>query len=184
MTVIWPHVAGFREDRLSEMTTRLLDRLGRWLRRHHNVQLRAVWTRERGHEKGHHLHLLANIPADLAPAVRVYLARSFGIAAGGLKFSHGKYGMKVPSMQMGALRYACKSLDHYAFVYRGFTTCNVAEMLGIRHAGTDGPIQVKRAGTTENLGRKARNAAGWNEARYIEEVSELLNPQPRRKAEA
>jgi hypothetical protein len=82
-------------------------------------------------------------------------------------------------MQMGNLRYICKSLDHNAFIYRGWETYNISDILGIRHVGTDGPIRIKRAGTTENLGRKARRAAAdWKDASSIEEVSDLLNPNP------
>jgi hypothetical protein len=79
-------------------------------------------------------------------------------------------------MQMGTLRYICKSLDHTAFCYRGSEAQNIGDMLGINHRGTDGAISVKRAGTTQNLGPKARAAAGWREVRSLEEVAVLLNP--------
>ncbi len=183
MTLIWSHVAGFQDDRLGIMTTRLLDRLGRWLRRSAGIELYAVWTRERGHQKGHHLHLMANIPAGLVPQLAEYLTQSFHITQRGLKFSYGKFGMKTLPMQMGKLRYFCKSIDHTAFVYRAFEACNIAKMLGIDPVGTDGVVRAKRCGTTENIGRKARRAVGWKEARFLEEVAELLNPEPfRRKA--
>jgi hypothetical protein len=183
ITLIWSHVAGFREDRLSALTTRLLDRLGRWLRRHVQIDLYAVWTRERGLQKGHHINIMANIPVHLVPRLQEYLTTSFRIKQRGIDCSYGAFGMQTLAMQMGKLRYFCKSLDHTAFVYRGFETFNVAEMLGIRHVGTDGEIRAKRAGTTENLGPKARRAAGWKEARFPEDVAPLLNPKPRlRKA--
>ena len=54
-------------------------------------------------------------------------------------------------------------------------------MLGIEHRGTDGVVLVKRAGTTQNISRKARAAAGWKEARYLEQVANLLNPEPRKR---
>src|SRR5207248_1691592 len=75
----WAHVAGFREDRLSEMTTRLLDRLVRWLQRHGKIELRAVWTRERGYKKGHHINIMANIPVGLIPKLKDYLIRTYAI---------------------------------------------------------------------------------------------------------
>jgi hypothetical protein len=178
MTLLWSHVAEFREDRLAVMTTRLLDRLGRWLRRHAQVALYAVWTRERGYQKGHHINIMANIPVRLVSRLHEYLTHSFRINERGLDFSYGNFGMQTLPMQMGKLRYFCKSLDHTAFVYRGFETFNVAEMLGIRHVGTDGAIWAKRAGTTENLGRKARRAAGWREERFPEQIGHVLNPEP------
>lgn len=180
----WPHVAGFREDRLSNITTRLFDRLGRWMKQHAGVDLRAVWTRERGRNKGHHINIIANIPVSLIGKLNEYLTRSLDIAGGGIKFRCGDYGLRATSMQMGLLRYFCKSLDHHAFVYRGWETCNVADMIGIRHEGTDGLVRVKRAGTTQNIGRKARHEAGWPEMRVIENVAELLNPQSRRRKAA
>jgi hypothetical protein len=183
IALLWSHVAGFRDGRLGTMTTRLLDRINRWLRRHASIDLHAVWTRERGYQKGHHINVMANIPVRLLPRLNEYLARSFRITERGLKFSYGDFGMKTLPMQMGKLRYFCKSLDHTAFVYQGFETCNIAEILGIRHVGTDGVVRAKRSGTTENLGRKARRAASWKEARFPEEVAQLLNPEPfRRKA--
>lgn len=54
-------------------------------------------------------------------------------------------------------------------------------MLGIEHRGTDGMVRAKRAGTTRNIGRKARREAGWRETRLIENVADLLNPEPSRR---
>jgi hypothetical protein len=188
MTLLWPHVAEFREfgeARLSSLTTRLLDRLSRWLRRHANIELHAIWTRERGYNKGHHINIMANIPVRLLPKLGLHLTKSFEISERGLHFEYGTFGLKALPMQMGNLRYICKSLDHNAFVYRGWETYNIADILEIRHVGTDGPIRIKRAGTTQNLGRKARRAApDWNDARSIEEVADSLNPNPFRPKKA
>jgi hypothetical protein len=184
VTLIWAHVPDFHENRLSKMTTSFLDRLGRWLRRHAGVELRAVWTRERGWQKGHHLNVMANIPVRFVGQLSAYLNKSFKITGKGLSMNCGKFGMKVLTMQMGCLRYICKSMDHNAFVYRWFETHNVADMLNIRHAGTDGEVKVKRAGTTQNIGPKARQSVGWRDKRSIEAVADLLNPKPRRNIAA
>jgi hypothetical protein len=127
---------------------------------------------------------LANIPVKQVPALEMYLTRSFNITVGGLVFSYGKFGMKTLNMQMGSLKYACKSLDHTAFIYRGYDTYNVGDILGIEHRGRDGVVRIKRAGTTQNIGPKARAAAGWPEAQYIEQVADLLNPGPFRQERA
>ena len=184
ITLLWSHVAGFRENRLPELTTQFLQGLARWLRRHANVELHGVWTRERGYQKGHHINIMANIPVSRIPQLKDYLMNSFNITANGLDFKYGDFGMKTTAMQMGKLRYFCKSLDHTAFLYRGFETYNIAELLGIRHTGTDGVVRAKRAGTTENLGRTARRQAGWRDARFPEEVADLLNPAPSRRTAA
>jgi hypothetical protein len=93
ITVLWSHFPGFRENRLSAMATRFQDRLGRWLRRH-GVELRAVWARERGGNKGHHLHMLANVPVRLVEDLEGYLTNSFSISPNGLAFSYPRFGMQ------------------------------------------------------------------------------------------
>jgi hypothetical protein len=178
MNIIWAHLAEFRDDRLTMMTTRLFDLLTRWLVRHARIALRAAWVRERGLKKGHHLHALTNIPVQVVPSVQEYLTRAFDISPNGLKFSTATYGMKTPSMQMGYARYMCKSLDPAAFLYRDREIIYIVDRLGIRPDEIGGAILVKRAGTTENLGRKARTAAGWKDARLPDEVAALLNPDP------
>jgi hypothetical protein len=175
MTVIWAHFDGFTPETLAKLTTQFFDVMSKWLRRR-RISLRAVWVRERGQQKGHHLHALVNVPIRLVHDLELYLIRRFAIADGGLDFSYGRFGMRTPDMQLGALQYICKTLDHRAFKYYGFDTINIADELGIQHRGTDGAIQMKRAGTTQNIGRKARRDAGWKDARSIEEVRSLLQP--------
>jgi hypothetical protein len=176
MTVVWAHFDGFSEDQLGALTTRFFDRIGKWLRKR-GVDLRAVWTRERGQQKGHHLHALTNIPVRFLADIEPFLKRAFRVSAGGLRFRYGKFGMRSLRMQMGALRYACKALDHRAFRYQGYESVNIADALGIQHVGTDGVITAKRAGWTENIGPTARRRAGWRELRHLDQLSEALNPK-------
>jgi hypothetical protein len=84
--------------------------------------------------------------------------------------------MRSLRMQMGALRYACKALDHRAFKYQGFESVNIADTLGIQHIGTDGVIKAKRAGWTENIGPTARRRADWCELRHIDQLAAAFNP--------
>jgi hypothetical protein len=177
LTIVWGHCPTFTERNLGTITTALFDCIGKWLRRHkHGNPLRAVWTREHGRRKGHHLHALANIPVKLLPELELQLQRSFGFSAGGLKFTLGRFGMRSPRMQMGALRYSCKSLDHRAFLYEAFESVNIADRLGIEHVGTDGIVRAKRAGWTQNIGPTARRRAGWRELRHHDELAFALNP--------
>lgn len=175
LTVIWAHFSEFTEDRLGSLTTRFFDLIGKWLRRR-GIAFRAAWTRERGQQKGHHLHALTNIPIRHLRDMEVYLRQTFRISHGGLDFSYGRYGMRTLPMQMGALRYVCKALDHRAFKYFGYNTVNIADALGIQHTGTGGPIHVKRAGCTTNIGSTARRRAHWRELRHIDELAQALNP--------
>ena len=185
ITVIWAHFDGFSEDKLGPMTTRLFDRTGKWLRKR-GIELRAVWTRERGHQKGHHLHALVNVPIKRIHDLNAYLQQAFRISTGGLRFKFGQFGMRSLRMQMGALRYACKALDHRAFKYQGFVSVNIADTLGIQHIGTDGVIKAKRAGWTENIGPTARRRADWRELRHIDQLAAAFNPveSPRRRSHA
>lgn len=183
ITVIWAHFEGFAPECLAPTTTKFFDAVSKWLRRR-GVALRAVWVRERGQQKGHHLHALVNLPIRFVRDLEIYLQRRFAIAHGGLNFSYGRYGMHTQAMQLGVLRYICKTLDHRAFKYCGYDTVNIADAVGIQHVGTDGPIHAKRAGTTANIGRKARRVAGWRDARSIDEIADALNPASSKKKTA
>ena len=117
-----------------------------------------------------------NIPIELLGDLKLYLKQVFAISYNGVVFEHGNYGMRTLRMQMGALRYMMKALDHRAFRYYGFDTQNFADALGIQHTGTDGLIQAKRAGCTQNISPAARRRANWRELRDLDELGAALNP--------
>jgi hypothetical protein len=176
MTLIWGHCADFDETKLGPLTTRFFDCLSKWLRRH-RVALRAVWTRERGPNKGHHVHALTNIPIPLLCDLDKYARRVLGASGGAIKYSYGGRGMWTSAMQMGALRYAAKGLDPNAFRYEGLKPTNIADALGIK-AVAEGRIFAKRAGCTQNIGPTARRRANWRELRGLDELAGVLNPTP------
>jgi hypothetical protein len=87
-------------------------------------------------------------------------------------------------MRAGIMRYVLKGIDHSAFRYVGTETENIAVALGIRHRGQQGNIAIKRAGTSQNIARGARRAAGWREVRTLEGLHCILNPEPNMRAAA
>jgi hypothetical protein len=175
MTVLWSHFPDFREENLGVFTARFWDRLSKWLRRR-GIELRAVWTRERGQQKGHHMHALVNVPVRLLGPLAEHVEGSYRCSPRAVTFSYGQFGMHTLPMRLGSLRYLCKRLDHRAFVYFGFESVSVADHLGVEHRGTDGVVAAKRAGWTENLGIAARRRAGWREIRDLDALARALNP--------
>ena len=177
MTVIWSHFAGYDEGSLGPLTSRFFDKITKW-HRTRGIVFKAVWTRERGENKGHHLHVLMNTPIEYIRDLQACLKLTFGITNRGLCFTYGEYGMFAKTMRMGALRYLIKSIDPLAFKYHGYEPINHADALGIKHPGRlDGRIENKRAGWTQNIGPTARKRAEWRELRTIEELREALHPE-------
>jgi len=86
-------------------------------------------------------------------------------------------------MRAGGLRYWLKGIDHRDFRYLSpDETVNIAAAIGIEHRGTQGVVPIKRAGTSQNLGRAARHAAGWVERRALADLRAILRPPETPKA--
>jgi hypothetical protein len=76
------------------------------------------------------------------------------------------------------LVYCLKGFDHRAFRYVGVNgdTENIGAALGIDHRGQQGFIDIKRCGTSQNVGPAARRKAGWTEIRGVDGLHRALNP--------
>lgn len=178
LTIAWQQSGLFTEADWAHLQTALVDRTVRHLQRR-GIQTAFVWTRERVHGRGAHTHLLAYLgsqPARIAPELVDYLTSKFQFEQGGLRPDMGDYGAHTPVMQAGLLRYVLKGYDHRAFIYAATETVNIGAALGIDHRGQQGIIDIKRAGTSQNIGAAARKRAEWAEIRDIAALTRALNP--------
>lgn len=175
LTVRWTLLPGFVDDDLPRLQAMLTDRTTRWLRRH-GLVLHAVWTRERARGVGLHTGFALHLPSRrLAKALCGYLERSMGFRK---RYGHCgvwlTWGGRSHAAWAGSLRYLLKGLDHRSFFYVGTETANLGVELGIDHRGQQGFVPVKRAGTTQNIGRAARKRAGWRDVRDLAGLRRIL----------
>ncbi len=190
LTLAWRLMRGFSEKRWADIQVRAVDYMSRWLRRRKIVPT-FVWDRERVPGCGVHTHVLLHLPrrgtAKLAKELRNYISRTFGFQdrvkpsdklERGVDVSYGRFGAWTREMRAGSLRYALKGFDHRAFRYVGQdgTTENLGAALGIDHRGQQGFIDIKRCGTSQNIGPAARRKAGWPEIKDVDGLRRALNP--------
>jgi hypothetical protein len=95
------------------------------------------------------------------------------------KCYHGRFGANTVQMRAGLLRYILKGIDASAFRYTGLAgeTESIAEALGIQFSGNQGLINIKRSGTSQNIGLKARRDADWVEVRDLPALRRILVPE-------
>jgi hypothetical protein len=180
VTVAWDLMPGFQPGDWSARQTALVVEMSEWLRRH-GIEPAFAWTREVSGSQFHHTHFQLHIPKQHTMRTAVdlvdFLRHRFGFPDEGVVASLGKYGMWTPAMRAGDFIYLLKAFDHRDFRYLNpDETVNIGAALGIEHRGSQGEVSIKRAGTSANLGKAARRAAGWVERRSLEDLRAILRP--------
>jgi hypothetical protein len=178
---------GFQPGNWAAEQTALVKTMSEWLRRR-GIEPAYVWTREVSGSQWHHTHFQLHIPKQhtkrIAGELVAFLKHSFGFEPDGvgIKESLGTYGMWSRPMRAGNFVYVLKAIDHRDFRYLSSgETENIGAALGINHRGTQGEVAIKRAGTSQNLGKAARRAAGWVERRSLEDLRAILQPPKKTK---
>lgn len=180
-TLRWADAEGFEPDRWAAMQGRLFDKLSRWLQAQ-GISPAFVWVRERVPGVGCHTHLLLHLgsrPLSVAADLTAYLLRAGGFRrAEGVHVSLGEFGAMTIEARAGLRRYAAKGFDHRLWRYTGPDggTENLGAVLGLDHRGSQGIIEIKRAGVSQSLGPTARRRAGWVETRDLHGLRRLLHP--------
>lgn len=171
VTIVWKHSGITDQAQASASFERFREKLRKWLL-NHDVEPRFLWIAENSRSNGIHHHLLVHCPDELVPALRIIADRWVPAPRPGTK---GRpVAIKTPwpnanavKAQDGIVRYMLKTADQAITVTdpANGEVLNLAALLGIAPRKADdndaGPITVKRVGTTENIGRKARQDAGF-----------------------
>jgi len=141
-------------------TGQLLKLMGDWLRCY-NTGITAVWVREAGPQKGEHVHILLSVPPPILGSFTrmqrgwfkkigaawkrgVYLSRPIG---GSHKVAFSPFCSDLYRQALsGALGYLLKGADAKARATHG-----------LARNEDGGELWGKRCGTTENIGRTARD---------------------------
>lgn len=176
LTIVWRHTTLFTGNNWSAIQTELQEELKRFLRSE-GIEPAFGWVRERAPGKGAHSHYgvhLGGRPPDVAQHLLYYLRDVFGFTEG-LRISMGRFGALTPKMRAKIVIYMLKGFDGTAFRYVGLTgeTEKLATALGIDTA-PQGIIDIKRCGTSQNIGPAARARGGWRERRDIEALRRIL----------
>lgn len=158
VTIHWQS-AGVPLEGMAEATGRYTDLLSKTLARH-DCENACIWVHEGGVGKGGHCHLLAHVPARLAPLIsslqRGWLRRITGRPyRNGVILSRpigGRLGLEKsnPALHAANLEAA------FAYLCKGASQA-ILKRFGIdREHQTGGRVIGKRCGTSQNIGAKAR----------------------------
>jgi hypothetical protein len=160
LTIHW-EAAGVPLSGMAKATGRFTDLLRKALARH-GSETAWIWTHENGERKGGHCHLLAHVPANLAPVItglqrgwlrritgRPYRARVIHSKpiGGRLGLERGNRELHEVNRQM-ALAYLLKG-----------ASVEAASQFGLERLEPGGTVIGKRCGTSQNISIKARRAA-------------------------
>jgi hypothetical protein len=142
--------------------------LRKWMN-YHGHELFCVWANENSHTNGFHSHLLLHCPDHMIQQLRV-------VAPAWVPVEHPQaVNIATPwknanpaNAQNGILRYVLKTIDPEATLVNSQTGEIVltATLLGIDNRKTadnpaSNPINVKRTGSSQNIGRAARKRASF-----------------------
>jgi len=159
ITIHWEG-AGVPLEGMAKATGRFTDLMAKALARH-GSRTAWLWTHENGNRKGAHCHLLAHVPAALVTVVtrlqRGWLRRIAGEPYRARvirsKPIGGRLGLEVGNPDLHAVNLEVA----LAYVLKGASP-EAASRFGLERLEPGGRVIGKRCGTSQNIGRKAREA--------------------------
>lgn len=161
LTIHWQH-AGIPDEHAAWATGRFLKLARDWLAKR-GQRMAWAWVRENGEGKGSHVHILLHLPpgASLGALQRRWLR---------LITDHPYRRHAIRTRRIGGMAAAAySSPDAYgdnlrkaiAYILKGVAP-DAAQALGLVRLEAGGRVIGKRAGTSENIGRKARSRSHRN----------------------
>jgi hypothetical protein len=157
VTIHW-EAAGVPLECMAKATGRFIDLMSKALARHGSPTA-WLWTHENGDRKGGHCHLLAHVPAKLAPNLtrlqmgwlrritgtpyrsRVIRSRPLG----------GRLGVEVGNPDLHAVNLEAA----LSYVLKGASE-EAAARFDLKRLEPGGRVLGKRCGTSQNIGAQAR----------------------------
>jgi hypothetical protein len=158
ITVHWES-AGIALADMAGATGRFLDLLTKALARH-GARTAWLWVHENGEGKGGHVHILAHVPAGLAPIVSRLQRRWLRSITGQpyrARLIHskpigGRLGLEIGNPDLYAVNLTA-ALD---YVLKGAAP-EIAAQVGMARLEPGGRVIGKRCGTSQNIGPKTRS---------------------------
>jgi hypothetical protein len=157
----WVMFGGTTHDRIR--LARLQERVSKWCVRR-DFPLTMIWVREVGGYGAPHVHILLHVLPWLAANGEFELALNRAVEPEGGPNHDQAIRVRPAYDPEGKLRYMLKGLRR-----------KDAALLGVRRTSYQGEITGKRAGTTENIGRRARDRYWIREGRSTPDVGAPYN---------
>jgi hypothetical protein len=160
ISIHW-EAAGVPLSGMAAATGRFTDLMTRALARH-GSRTAWLWSHENGERKGGHCHLLAHVPAELVPMLtrlqlgwlRRITLRSYRARVIYSRPIGGRLGIETSNPDL----YAINLQVALQYVLKGASP-EAASQFSLERLEPGGRIIGKRCGTSQNIGRKAREAA-------------------------
>lgn len=161
ITIHW-EAAGVPLAGMPSATGRFLDLMTKTLARH-STRTAWVWVHENGDGKGGHCHLLAHVPAALVARIsrlqRGWLRSITGDAYRKRVIRSKPIGGRLGIECTNSALHEANVLAALSYILKGATRI-AAEKHGLTRLEDGGRIIGKRCGTSQNIGKSARRAAG------------------------
>jgi hypothetical protein len=160
LTIHW-EAAGVPDCRAAAATAAFLTLARDWLRKR-GAALAWAWTRENGDGKGSHVHILLHCRPELARAFagmqRRWLRRVTGKPYRARIIRTARIGGTLTAAQTAPAVYAENLAAVVAYLLKGASPAAAREV-GLERLEAGGRVIGKRAGTSQNIGRAARERA-------------------------
>lgn len=158
LTIHW-QAAGVALDGMAAATGRFTDLLAKALARH-GSKTAWIWVHENGDGKGGHCHMLVHIPVDLVKVVqrlrRQWLRRITGTPFRARVVKTDALGRRLGLENGNPALLAENAAEALGYLLKGVTP-DAPVAASLKRLEPGGRIIGKRCGTSENIGRKARN---------------------------
>ncbi len=162
ITIHWQN-AGVTLADMARATGRYLDRLTKAFARH-GSRTAWLWVMENGHDKGWHCHILIHVPAELVAVVTALQKRwlrQITCKAYCARVIKGRpIGKRINTYRSDPVDHAINLEIAFGYVCKGAPQ-EILDAFGISHEHQPGgKIVGRRCSTSQNIGRKAREAGG------------------------
>lgn len=160
ISIHW-EAAGVPLSGMAAATGRFTDLMTKALARH-GSRTAWLWSHENGQRKGGHCHLLAHVPAELVPMLtrlqlgwlRRITLRSYRARVIYSRPIGGRLGIEASNPELHAVNLRAA----LGYVLKGASAAAASEF-GLERLEPGGRIIGKRCGTSQNIGKAAREAA-------------------------
>jgi hypothetical protein len=156
LTIHWQQ-AGIPEERAAWATGRFLKLAGDWIAKR-GGKFAWAWVRENGDTKGSHVHILLYLPAltGIGNMQRRWLRSITGQPYSARTIKTARIGGTANAARSAPAAYQANLAEVVGYVLKGASPA-AANDLGLERLDAGGRITGKRAATSQNIGRAARD---------------------------
>lgn len=152
LTVSWEHAQCI--GRVQDIQGKFLERFSKWIKYHGSIPA-YIWAIENGRALGYHSHIFCHAPQKLFKGFKSMVPRWI---IGEVDQSGPLKTIKITTIKYGAGVYRLNRLKGVTRYILKAANDDTAQILNIyQHPDKAGVVMGKRLGTSQNIGRRARN---------------------------